>query len=66
MSVGSVTNDFGPSGAAQHSIPLETLDQASRFNRRLVNACLRANSQAEPVRPGQLHVAIIGAAATGT
>jgi NADH:ubiquinone reductase (H+-translocating) len=32
----------------------------------LINACLRTNAQAEPVRPGQLHVAIIGAGATGT
>jgi len=66
IAVGSVTNDFGTPGAAEHAIPLETPDQASRFNRRLVNACLRANSQDEPVRPGQLHVAIIGAGATGT
>jgi len=66
IAVGSVTNDFGTPGAAQYAIPLETPDQASRFHRRLVNACLRANSQAEPVRPGQLHVAIIGAGATGT
>ena len=66
ISVGSVTNDFGTPGAARHAIPLETLEQASRFNRRLVNACLRANAQEEPVRPGQLHVAIIGAGATGT
>jgi NADH:ubiquinone reductase (H+-translocating) len=36
------------------------------FNHRLVNACIRANAQDEPVRPGQLHVAIIGAGATGT
>ena len=66
MAIGSVTNDFGTPGAAKHAIPLETPEQASRFNRRLVNACLRANAQAEPVRPGQLHVAIIGAGATGT
>jgi NADH dehydrogenase len=66
MAIGSVTNDFGTPGAAQYSIPLETPEQATRFNRRLVNACLRANAQAEPVRPGQLHVAIIGAGATGT
>ncbi len=66
MAIGSVTNDFGTPGAAQFAVPLETPEQASRFNRRLVNACLRANSQAEPVRPGQLHVAIIGAGATGT
>jgi NADH dehydrogenase len=66
IAIGSVTNDFGTPGAAQYAVPLETLEQASRFHRRLVNACLRANSQAEPVRPGQLHVAIIGAGATGT
>lgn len=64
--IGSVTNDFGTPGAAEHAVPLENVAQASRFHRRLVNACLRANSQAEPVRPGQLHVAIIGAGATGT
>lgn len=66
IAVGSVTNDFGTPGAAAHAVPLETPDQATRFNRRLVNACLRANAQAGPVRPGQLHVAIIGAGATGT
>lgn len=66
MAVGSVTNDFGTPGAAEYAVPLETPEQASRFNRRLVNAFLRANAQAEPVRPGQLHVAIIGAGATGT
>jgi NADH dehydrogenase len=66
MAIGSVTNDFGTPGAAQYAIPLENPEQASRFNRRIVNACLRANAQAEPVRPGQLHVAIIGAGATGT
>jgi NADH dehydrogenase len=66
IAVGSVTNDFGTPGAARFAVPLETPEQASRFNRRMVNACLRANAQQEPVRPGQLHVAIIGAGATGT
>jgi NADH dehydrogenase len=66
MAIGSVTNDFGTPGAAQFAVPLETPEQASRFNRRLVNACLRANGQDGPVRPGQLHIAIIGAGATGT
>jgi NADH dehydrogenase len=66
MAIGSVTNDFGTPGAAKYAVPLENPEQASRFNRRLVNACLRANGQTEPVRPGQLHVAIIGAGATGT
>jgi NADH dehydrogenase len=66
MAIGSVTNDFGTPGAAKYAIPLENPEQADRFNRRLINACLRANTQSEPVRPGQLHVAIIGAGATGT
>jgi NADH dehydrogenase len=66
IAIGSITNDFGTPGAAQFAIPLETAEQAKRFNRRLVNACLRAHTQHEPVRPGQLHVAIIGAGATGT
>ncbi len=66
MAIGSVTNDFGTPGAGEFAVPLETAEQASRFNRRLVNACLRANAQEGPVRPGQLHVAIIGAGATGT
>ena len=47
-------------------MPLETQAQAERFNRRLVNACLRAQTQEGPVLPGQLHVAIVGAGATGT
>jgi NADH dehydrogenase len=66
MAVGSVTNDFGTPGAAQHAVPLETPAQAVRFNHRLINACIRAHTQTGPVRAGQLHVAIIGAGATGT
>jgi NADH dehydrogenase len=66
IAVGSVTNDFGTPGAKEYAVPLETPEQATRFNRRLVNACLRAQHQHTPVEPGQLHVAIIGAGATGT
>jgi NADH dehydrogenase len=65
IAVGSVANDFGTPGVHEHAITLDTLDQAVRFNRRMINACLRANAQYEPLRPGQLHVAIIGAGATG-
>jgi NADH dehydrogenase len=66
LAIGSTTNDFGTPGVRSHAIPLETTEQARRFNRRLLNACIRAQTQAEPIRPGQLHVAIIGAGATGT
>jgi NADH dehydrogenase len=66
IAIGSITNDFGTPGVSQHAIPLETLEQAVRFNHRLVNACIRADAQPDPVRPGQLHVVIVGAGATGT
>jgi len=65
MAVGSQTNDFGTPGAAQFAIALDTPGEAERFRARLLNACLRANGQAQPLGPGQLHVAIIGAGATG-
>jgi NADH:ubiquinone reductase (H+-translocating) len=65
IAVGSLSNDFGTPGVNEHAIALDTLDEAARFNRRMINACLRANAQYEPLRPGQLHCAIIGAGATG-
>jgi NADH dehydrogenase len=66
MAIGSITNDFDTKGVAEFAVPLETTEQAVRFNRRLVNALIRAQAQSEPIRPGQLHVAIVGAGATGT
>ena len=65
IAVGSQTNDFGTPGVAEHAIALETPWQAERFHRRLVNACIRAHMQTEPLAPRQLQVAIIGAGATG-
>ncbi|MDF9865142.1 NADH dehydrogenase FAD-containing subunit [Methylorubrum pseudosasae] len=66
IAVGSTTNDFGTPGVAEHAIALDTKEQALRFHQRLVNGMLRAHTQEGPVRPGQLHVAVIGAGATGT
>jgi NADH dehydrogenase len=65
MAVGSVCNDFGTPGAAQNAIALDDPEQAERFNRRMIDACLRANAQREQLSQGQLHCAIIGAGATG-
>ena len=65
IAVGSRTNDFGTPGAAEHAISLDTAEQAELFHKRLVNACIRANAQREPLRPEQLNVAIIGGGATG-
>ncbi|MCP4780545.1 MAG: NAD(P)/FAD-dependent oxidoreductase [Hyphomicrobium sp.] len=66
IAIGCVGNAFNTPGVMEHAIMLDTPEQAERFNRRLINACVRAYAQDEPVRPGQLHVAIIGAGATGT
>ena len=65
IAVGSTTNDFGIKGAREHSIALDTQDQAEKFHRRLHNALLRAQTQTEPVQAGQLEVVIVGAGATG-
>ncbi|NOU40295.1 MAG: NAD(P)/FAD-dependent oxidoreductase [Methylotenera sp.] len=65
IAVGSTTNDFGVKGAQEHSIALDTQDQAERFHRRLHNALLRAQTQATPIQAGQLEVVIVGAGATG-
>ena len=65
ISIGSTTNDFGIKGALKHSIALDTQSQAEKFHRRLHNALLRAHTQAEPLRNGQLDVVIVGAGATG-
>jgi NADH dehydrogenase len=66
IAIGCVGNAFDTPGVKEHAIMLDTPEEAERFNRRLINACVRAFAQAGPVRAGQLHVAIIGAGATGT
>jgi NADH dehydrogenase len=65
IAVGSRTNDFGTPGAREFAISLDTPDEARRFHRRLIDACIRANAQHQSLRPEQLNVAIIGAGATG-
>ena len=66
IAVGSTSNDFGTPGTQEFAISLDTPEQAVRFHQRLVNRFIRAHAQSGPVRPGQLHVTIIGAGATGT
>jgi NADH dehydrogenase len=65
LAVWSVSNDFSTPGVKEHAIAIDSADEAARFNRRLINACVRANAQNEPLHPGQLHCVIIGAGATG-
>jgi len=65
IAVGGQTNDFGTPGAREHAISLDTADEAARFNRRMVNAFIRAHTQPDANHPARLHVAIVGAGATG-
>ena len=65
IAIGSLSNDFGTPGVSEHALKLETTADARLFHRRLVNAGVRAHTQAGPLKPGQLQVAIIGAGATG-
>ena len=51
MAVGSRSNDFGTPGVAEHALMLETTADASAFQRRLVNACIRAHARGEPLAP---------------
>jgi len=43
--VGSVCNDFGVPGVANHAISLDTQQDAERFHRRLLAACVRTSQR---------------------
>ena len=66
IAVGSLSNDFGTPGVAEHAISARVAGRgASASIGGMVNACIRAHAQTTPLRPEQLQVAIIGAGATG-
>jgi len=68
LAIGSVTHFFGVPGAAEHAIALDTAEQADRFRRRLVSACVRAQNglgRADADGRPRVDIAIIGAGATG-
>ncbi len=65
MAVGSVSNDFGIEGVREHCMFLDTKREAQSFQTRLMEIYIKANTQAAPIRPGQLDVVIAGGGATG-
>jgi NADH dehydrogenase len=67
LAVGSVTNDFGIPGVAEHCMFLDDRESADRFRNRLLNHCLRV-SRAMSAGDGadeHVRVAIVGGGATG-
>jgi NADH dehydrogenase len=65
IAVGSVTNDFDVPGVSEHCLFLDSRQQADEFHTHLLRTVFEANARREPLRPGQLHIAIAGAGATG-
>lgn len=65
IAVGSVSNDFGVPGVAEHSIAIDTPIEAERFHRRLLAASVRADAAKAAGRQGHVDVVIIGAGSTG-
>lgn len=65
LSIGSMSNDFGTDGVSQHAMRIDSQVDAKNFHQQLLNACIRAQTQKGPIKPWQMHVAIIGAGATG-
>lgn len=65
IAVGSVSNDFGIPGVQEYCYLLDRREDAEAFNHRWVDDFLRAQTQATPLRAGQLTVAIVGGGATG-
>ncbi|MBV0931885.1 NAD(P)/FAD-dependent oxidoreductase [Marinobacterium weihaiense] len=61
MAVGSVTNDFGVDGVAQHCTFLDSRHQAEQFRRTLLESCLKTSNSKDQ----RLRIAIVGAGATG-
>lgn len=65
LAVGSVLNDFGVPGVAEHCLYLDSLAHAERIQQRVLRQFLRGHSAARTAAWPRLQVAIVGAGATG-
>uniref|UniRef100_UPI0035CB2426 NAD(P)/FAD-dependent oxidoreductase n=1 Tax=uncultured Sphingomonas sp. TaxID=158754 RepID=UPI0035CB2426 len=67
LAYGSVTNDFGTPGVAEHCTFLDSRAQADRFRDRLLDQCLRVSRTmtSDPASDAHVRVAIVGGGATG-
>ncbi len=64
LALGSVSNDFGTPGVSEHCYMLDSLAEAEKFHRALINQLLKVNAAEN--QKAELHVAIVGGGATGT
>lgn len=64
LAVGSISNDFGTPGVSEHCYMLDSLAEAEKFHRALINQLLKVNASEND--KAELHVAIVGGGATGT
>lgn len=65
IAVGSVSNDFGIPGVAEHCLFLDTTDQAEQFQIRLLEAYTHTHVTGGVTQRGQLDIVIVGGGATG-
>ncbi len=65
VAVGSVSNDFGVPGVAEHCLFIDSTQQAESFHKKLVQACTRVFATGKPATDDPLKIAIVGAGATG-
>ncbi len=65
MSVGSVSNTFGIPGVQEHCMFLDSVAQAFKFQKRLVETYIKLHAGKARLSGKQLSIAIVGAGATG-
>ncbi len=65
IAIGSTANDFGTPGVQDNCLFLDTLPQARSFHRLMLNRFLAKEYEAQMSGNQRMHIAIIGAGATG-
>ena len=66
LALGSRTHFFGVSGAEEHAVALDTLHQAERLRKRLLQLCLKKQADDATTEVDEpVNVVIIGGGATG-
>lgn len=67
LAFGAVTNFFNIPGAAEHSLTLDSVQQAEVFRKRFIGSCMAASSRGTPggTTRATVNIVIVGGGATG-